>query len=145
MEVKIRDIDRSTWNKCCNLKVAPNQQEFVALNSYSLAQAAYEPDTYPMGIFCDDEMVGFLMWGFDIDTGVWEMCRLMIDENHQSKGVGKAAVQQLMDLVRNKLGHIMFYTSTDPNNTVAISLYEKMGFRKNGRFLYDEIMLETQL
>jgi hypothetical protein len=45
MEIKLREIDRSSWGKCCELKVEANQN-FVASNSYSLAQAAYEPDTY---------------------------------------------------------------------------------------------------
>ena len=145
MDVKIREVDRSTWEKCCTLKVAASQKEFVAPNTYSLAQAAYEPDTYPMGIFCDGELVGFLMWDFDSEIGIWEMCRLMVDERYQGKGIGRAAVQKLLALVTNKLGHIMFYTSADPENTLAIHLYESLEFRKNGRVVYDEVLLEKQL
>lgn len=145
MNITLREIDRSSWEKCCGLKVSENQRSFVASNTYSLAQAAYEPDTYPMGIYQDNEMVGFLMWDFDSDTGVWEMCRLMVDEKHQHKGIGEAAVRKLLQLITAKLGHIMFYTSAEPENVNAISLYEKVGFRKNGRIVYDEVMMEIQL
>lgn len=145
MEIKIREIDRSSWEKCCDLKVAQGQKNFVASNAYSLAQAAYEPDTYPMGIFLDDEIVGFLMWDFDSDIGVWEMCRLMVDEKYQRQGIGAAAIRKLLQLVAAKLGHIVFYTSAEPTNEHAIALYEKVGFRKNGRIVYDEIMMEIQL
>lgn len=145
MDIKLREIDRSSWEKCCDLKVAENQRAFVASNTYSLAQAAYEPDTYPMGIYLNNEMVGFLMWDFDSNEMVWEMCRLMIDEKHQRKGIGEAAVRKLLQLVTAKLGHIVFYTSADPANEDAISLYEKIGFKKNGRIVYDEIMMEILL
>lgn len=145
MEVKLREIDRSTWLKCCNLKVASNQKSFVAPNTYSLAQAAYEPDTYPMGIFSDNELVGFLMWDFDGDEGVWEMCRLMVDEKHQGKGIGKAAVQKLLELVTNKIGPVLFYTSAEPENAEAIGLYEKLGFQKTGKVIGGEVVLAKQL
>jgi diamine N-acetyltransferase len=144
MEIKLREIDRSSWEKCCELKVGANQN-FVASNSYSLAQAAYEPDTYPLGIYRDDEMVGFIMWDFDSVINVWEMCRLMVDEKYQRQGIGETAVRKLLQLVTAKLGHIVFYTSAEPENEVAISLYEKIGFKKNGRIVYDEVMMEIQL
>lgn len=145
MNIKLVEIDRSNWEKCCELRVAENQKRFVASNTFSLAQAAYEPDTYPMGIFLDNEMVGFLMWDFDSNIGVWEMCRLMIDENYQHQGIGEAAIRKLLQLVSAKLGHIVYYTSADPENVNAIALYEKVGFKKNGRIVYDEVMMEIQL
>jgi diamine N-acetyltransferase len=145
MDIKLREIDRSSWEKCCALKVSEDQKNFVASNTYSLAQAAYEPDTYPMGIYFDEEMVGFLMWDYDSDIGVWEMCRLMIDVRHQRKGIGEAAVRKLLELISSKIGHIIFYTSAEPANENAISLYEKVGFKKNGRIVYDEVMMEIQL
>jgi len=145
MEVKLREIDRSTWEQCCDLRVSVPQREFVASNAYSLAQAAYEPDTYPMGIFCDGALVGFIMWDFDLETGGWELTRFMVDEKQQKKGIGEAALRELLNLVTKKRGHIMFYTSAHPDNAVAIGLYEKLGFRKNGRIAYDEVVLEKQL
>jgi len=145
VEIRLREIDRSTWEECCCLQVSPEQREFVASNAFSLAQAAYEPDCHPMEIFYQDRMVGFLMWDFDSQIEAWEMCRLMIDEQFQGRGFGSAAVKRLLSLVRNKLGPITFHTSVDPANTKAIVFYEKLGFRKNERIVYDEIMLEIKL
>lgn len=85
------------------------------------------------------------MWDFDSSIGVWEMCRLMVDEKYQHQGIGEAAIRKLLQLVAAKLGHIIFYTSAEPANENAISLYEKIGFRKNGRIVYDEVMMEIQL
>lgn len=145
MEIEFREIDRSNWEQCCCLEVAENQCNFVAPNAFSLAQAAYEPDCHPLAICCGETMVGFLMWDYDDELGVWEMCRLMVDQKHQGKGIGTAAVQKLLEFIRGRFGHIMFYTSAEPENSVAIGLYEKMGFRKNGRIVDEEVMLELQL
>ena len=145
MDVELRTIDRSNWRQCVELTVSPEQRSFVASNAYSLAQAAYEPEMYPYAIYRGDEMVGFIMYDFDSDLGVWEMCRLMVGEKYQRQGIGQAAVKKLLDLVTERLGHIVFYTSAVPKNTVAISFYEKSGFKLNGRIVYDEAEMEIQL
>lgn len=145
MEIKLRQIDRSLWEKCCKLRISEGQRSFVAPNSYSLAQAAYEPDTYPMGILRDGELVGFVMYEFDSDENVWNMCRLMVDEKFQKQGIGEKAIALLLDHVRAKHGHVMFHTSAEPENAIAIALYEKMGFQKTGRIAYGEVDLEVQL
>lgn len=144
-EVEFRIVDRSNWEQCTSLKVSKEQRDFVASNSFSLAQAAYEPDTYPFAIYFNGEMAGFIMYDYDSNIGVWEMCRLMVDERFQGRGIGRAAVKKLLGIVTEKLGHIMFYTSAEPSNSAALGLYEKMGFVRNGRIVYDEVMMEIQL
>ncbi len=145
MEVTLRAIDRSNWDKCCRLTVSAAQRAFVASNAYSLAQAAYEPDTWPMGIFCEGELVGFLMWGFDSEHCVWEVYRLMVDEAHQGRGIGRAALQKLLELVRKKHGSVLLHIGANPDNAVALALYESMGFRRNGQNAYGEVVLELPL
>lgn len=145
MEVNFRPIERSNVYKCMKLKVSAEQRKFVASNEYSLVQAAYEPDTYPLAIYLDDEMVGFIMYDYDSDSGIWEMSRLMVDEKYQGRGLGTAAVGKFLEFLTNELGHIMFYTSAEPMNKVAIGLYEKAGFKLNGKILYGEVQMEIQL
>ena len=145
MEIEFREIGRSNWHECVELELHEGQDNFVASNAYSLAQAAYEPDMFPFAIYRDGVMVGFIMYGYDPDLKVWEMCRLMVDKKYQGQGVGRAAVEKLKELVAEKLGHIMFYTSAEPSNEVAIGLYEKLGFQKNGRIVYGEVMMEIRL
>lgn len=145
MEIELREVDRSNWHACCAMKVAPEQQHFVAPNAFSLAQAAYEPDMHPMVILKDGEMVGFVMWGFNSELCGWEMYRLMIDPKYQAQGIGTTALRALFRLLTAKLGHILFYTSAVQDNAIAIALYERMGFRKTGQILGGEVILEIQL
>ena len=145
MDIEFRTIERSNWMQCTQLEVNDEQKNFVASNSFSLAQASYEPDTYPFAIYRNGEMVGFIMYDFDSDFGVWEMCRLMVDKKHQKQGIGKAAVEKLLKHVTAKHGHIMFYTSAEPTNANAIRTYEKAGFKLNGNIVYGEAQLQIQL
>lgn len=145
MEIKLRAIDRSLWEACCMLKVSEGQRKFVAPNAFSLAQAAYEPDTYPLGILADGALVGFAMYGFDSDMNQWNMCRLMVDESHQKKGIGERAIRLLLDYVTARHGHVAFHTSAEPENAVAIALYEKMGFEKTGAMIEGEVDMRIQL
>ena len=145
MEIKLRQIDRSLWDTCCQLRVSEGQRSFVASSAYSLAQAAYEPDTHPMGILRDGELVGFVMYDFDSDGNVWNMCRLMVDEKFQKQRIGETAIGLLLEYVRARHGHVLFHTSAEPENAVAIALYEKMGFQKTGRIVCGEVDLEIQL
>jgi diamine N-acetyltransferase len=145
MDVRLRNIDRSNWEACVRLQVLPEQQGFVALNAYSLAQAAYEPDACPMGIYSEGELAGFIMWDFDSELNMWGMCRLMVDQKLQGKGIGRAAVEKLLALVTAKIGHIPFYTSAEPENVTAIHLYEQLGFQNTGRLIDGEVLLIIQL
>lgn len=145
MDIELRDIDESNWFQCVSLKVSEEQKEFVATNSFSLAQASYEDNTFPFAIYDKGTMVGFVMYVFDTELGMWGMCRLMVDKNFQNKGYGRAAIATLLDLVKEKHGHVEFYTSVEPENEVATKLYESMGFAKNGRIIYDEVMLTISL
>lgn len=145
MSIELKAIDKSNWLQCVGLEVEEAQKNFVAPNSFSLAQANYEDNIYPYAIYDKNTMVGFLMYDFDKELGMWGMCRLMIDKQFQKKGFGKDAIAKLLELVKEKHGSVEFYTSVEPENVIATKLYESLGFVKNGKIFYDEIMLTIQL
>lgn len=145
MEITLRIIDKSNWEECIGLKVKESQTTFVASNAYSLVQANYEENLYPMGIYDGDTMVGFVMYDYDSEVNMWGMCRLMIDYKYQNKGMGKIAVLKLLDLIREKYGHVNFYTSVEPENQIALKLYENLGFTNTNKLVYDELLLTLKL
>jgi len=69
----------------------------------------------------------------------------MIDYKYQNKGMGKIAVLKLLDLIREKYGHVNFYTSVEPENQIALKLYENLGFTNTNKLVYDELLLTLKL
>lgn len=145
MNLTLRDITKDNWEECVNLRVHKNQSKFVATNVFSLVQSHYLDGLYPMGIYDEDYMVGFLMYEHDSEDNMMGMCRLMIDRKHQKKGYGKIAIQILMELIRELKGNIPFYTSVEPENKVAFTLYRNLGFEETGEFIEGEALLKIQL
>jgi diamine N-acetyltransferase len=145
MNLIFREINSENWEECIELKVAENQKNFVASNAYSILEAKFNESLYPLAIYDDHTMIGFLMYEKDDIARDMGMCRLMIDEKYQNKGYGRAAILKLIELIKEKYGSTPFYTSYEPNNTTAGKLYESVGFANTGRMLGDEILLKIDL
>ena len=62
MKIEFRSIDRTNYNQCIELNVNDNQKRFVASNQFSLVQAAYEPLLYPLAIYNEEQMIGFILY-----------------------------------------------------------------------------------
>lgn len=147
MELTLNPVDASNWYAVVSLCVDESQKGFVATNAFSLAQAAYTPDAYPLAICADGKPVGFILYCYDRDfqPPMWGMWRLMIDKKHQRKGYGRRALTLLLENLSAAKGHMPFYTSADPENTPAIALYESMGFCNTGKILDGEILMIREL
>jgi diamine N-acetyltransferase len=145
MNIELRLIDKENMYDVIELQVEDEQKDFVASNSFSLLQAKYEENLYPFAIYRDNELVGFIMYDFDDETGMHGMCRLMVDKKFQKQGIGKVAIEKLFDKVIEEHGNVKFTTSAEPYNTVALNLYKKLGFEDTGKLIYDEVLMIKQL
>ncbi|MCC6166066.1 MAG: GNAT family N-acetyltransferase [Caldilineaceae bacterium] len=152
MTVSLRPITVENWPECVELKPGPDQNGFVAPNAVSLAQAHFEPWWEPYGIYVDDRMVGFIMYGywpqaslpayygdFEAPQGVICILRFMVDANHQRQGYGRAALAQTIERCRQRPGVRAVHLSYEPSNSVAAALYASLGFRPTGRILDGEV------
>ncbi len=142
MAISIRDITPDNWRQCIDLQVAEAQEHFVAPNVRSLAEAYVHKDCYPRAIYKGDEMIGFVMYGRDSKDGKDWIIRFMIDHQHQGKGYGRAALQAVIDLLRQQPNCTAIRLSYEPENSVAEKLYESFGFRKTGEMDGNEIISE---
>lgn len=137
MAILLKPIERENYEACLRLEIAPEQEKFVAPNAYSLVQAAYEPELFPLGIYDDETMVGFLLYDFDGELPGWSMSRFMIDAVQQGKGYGTQALQVFLDYFYAKHGPVALYTSVSTSNGIAHQLYEKFGFVTLAEFSYE--------
>ncbi len=145
MNIELRTIDKENMYDVIELEVEDEQKDFVASNSFSLLQANYEENLYPFAIYRDNELVGFVMYDFDDETDSYGMCRLMVDKKFQNQGIGKVTIEKLFDKVIKEHGNVKFFTSAEPENTVALNLYEKLGFEKTGKLVEGEVEMIKQL
>lgn len=141
MNVTLREITPENFKECINLKVADAQSTFVAPNVMSIAQSKIYPTVEPMAVYAGDEMVGFVLFGLDTDDGRYYLVRLMIDERHQGKGYGRAAVHAVIEKMRENPGCRELYLSFVPENTGAEALYKSIGFKRTGEISEGEIVM----
>ena len=130
--VKLEEITPQNFRECINLKVADGQEKFVAANLMSIAQAKIYPTANPFAVCAGDEMVGFVMYGFDTDDKRFYLVRLMIDEKHQGKGYGKAATLRVIERMKQIEDCREIYLSFVPENVGAEKLYQSVGFERTG-------------
>ena len=130
--VRFEEITPQNFRQCINLKVADAQEKFVAANLMSIAQAKIYPTANLFAVYADDEMVGFVMYGYDTDDEHFYLGRLMIDEKHQGKGYGKAATLRVIERMKQIEDCRAIFLSFVPENTGAERLYQSVGFERTG-------------
>lgn len=138
--IYLRVIDVKNFDDVINLKVTTEQKKFVASNMYSIAQAKVQPECIPLAIYDEETIVGFIMYCLDTEDKEYWIYRLMVDEKFQAKGYGKEAMKQVIEKIREDNTHHIIYISFEPENHVAKSLYESLGFVPDGRIIDDEIV-----
>ena len=137
-ESTLRPLTPANWEECINLRVGDDQQNFVAPNLYSIAEARIYPECVVLAIYAGETMVGFLMYALSKEDGRYWLIRFMIDQHYQGRGYGKAALRQLVDEMRRLPGCERIYLSYVPENTGAEALYTSFGFRPTGEIIEGE-------
>lgn len=151
LNVSLREITADTVIQVVGLKVNPKQEQFVASNAVSLAQALFEPNAWYRAIYVDDVVAGFVMLADDSilpdppdqpEIGIW---RFMVDARYQGTGVGAQALAQVIDHVRSKRTFTTLLLSYVPGEGSPERFYLRAGFRHTGRLDDGEVVLELPL
>ena len=150
--VHLREITDQNREAVCALRVRPDQERFVASVASSLEDAAAAPEANPWyrGVYSGDEPVGFVMLSWNVPPGRpgvigrYFLWRLLIDERHQGRGVGRAVLTQIIDLVRAE-GATELLTSYEPGEGDPWPFYRGLGFQPTGEIDDGEIVLRLTL
>ena len=143
--VELRELDRENYRAILRLKVAESQRRFVADNAISIAQAHFEPEAWFRGIFAGDEAVGFLMLSDKPEEPEYYLWRMMIAEEHQGKGYGRRAIEQLVEHVRTRPAATELLTSIVEGEGSPQGFYESLGFALTGEYEDGEAMMRLGL
>jgi len=145
MGITFKPVDKDNWLDCVNLEVAAEQEDFVTNNTFSVLQSHYDYRNYPVAIYDNNIMVGFLMYLYDEDFKSYRLRRFMIGKDYQGNGYGTLALTELKRLIKDNYVSDTLYTSVKPENTAAKSLYEKVGFKNTGEMRWGEEILKVDL
>lgn len=143
--VRLSDLRCDTWEVVVGLTVTDDQRDFIAPNLFSIAESHFLPGFFTRAVLHDAETVGFAMYGPDPDdNGQLWLYRLMIDKAHQGKGLGRAALQEIITHVRHELGAPLLRLGVRTDNTTATALYKSAGFIFTGQIFGSEEILELR-
>ncbi|MBW4421922.1 MAG: GNAT family N-acetyltransferase [Myxacorys californica WJT36-NPBG1] len=133
-EVTLREITKENWRDILRLKVAPHQEQFVASNAVSIAEAHFNPEVaWFRAIYAGDVPVGFLMLEDSVAQQEYFLWRFMIAEQYQGHGYGRKALELFFAHVKTRPGADAVETSCVPAKGGPGPFYEKMGFVYTGK------------
>jgi diamine N-acetyltransferase len=103
--IALREVTKDNLRDILELKVAPEQERFVAPNAASIAQAYFDRQVaWFRAIYTDDTPVGFVMLYDDAAEQKYHLWRFMVDHRFQGQGYGAEALNQVIAYVRQRPG-----------------------------------------
>lgn len=143
--VTLRPITSDNLRDVLRLKVAPTQEQFVAPNPVSLAQAHFEKYAWYRAIYAGETPVGFMMLYDNPVKPEYFLWRLMVDARYQGSGFAWRAVQLLIDYVRTRPGATELLVSHGQGEGSPAPFYARLGFQYTGAEDDGELIMRLPL
>lgn len=140
--VSLESVTRANVRAVCELKLADHQRHLVAPPAYTVAEGNYEPEALLRAICVDGCPVGVLL--VEVETGTPYLVRFMVAATHQARGVGRRAVELLLDELRAG-GWQELETSFYPGDDGPGNFWRRCGFLDTGRERHGEPLVARQL
>ncbi len=145
----VRPVDAGNLDAVLRLAVSPGQKHLVAPVDRSLAQVAYEPAGRAVAFFDGEAAIGMaLLYDARLDKEkpapqlvVW---RLLIDARHQRRGLGRLAMDWVVQEAR-RCGVAEVGLSHVDQAGHAGAFYQKLGFAYTGEVDGGELKMVLRL
>ena len=145
MTVTLREITMDNFIECIKLRVGETQKDYVASNMFSLAEAKADKVSNPFAVYAGEQMVGFIMYDYNVGERRGYLSRLMIDARFQGNGYARVALAEVMDRLKRMPSIRDIQTSFHPENRVAEALYASFGLARTGEFVDGEVVVRLKL
>jgi diamine N-acetyltransferase len=146
VEVTLREVTLDNLREVLHLTVATHQQQFVASNAVSIAQAYFHRDSaWFRAIYAGDTPVGFVMLHIVPEKSEYHVWRFMIDQNFQSYGFGTRAIELIVEHVRGLPGATRLSVSCVPGEGSPGPFYERSGFAYTGEEDEGELVMQRAI
>ena len=143
--ISLRPIAEKNVLPVIKLNVTDEQQDLVAPNSVSIAQAAHTTNRWERAIYADEEPVGYVLLSEDREKPRYYLWRYMIDQRYQGMGFGRTAMEQVIDYVRTLPNASEMFLSYVPGDHGPRAFYASLGFEDTGVEHDGEMEMRLQL
>ncbi len=148
-ELRLEELSATTIVAVNALSLKPGQEQFIAPTSYAVAGAVVNPATAWQRVVLDgDEVVGFVSANFDDDADedrfrsvLW---RINVDADDQGRGVGRFAVEKLLDEARSR-GMDRVDVIYEAGQGGPAQFFTRVGFVPVDETEYGEVVAEIRL
>ncbi|MCE0508588.1 MULTISPECIES: GNAT family N-acetyltransferase [Microbacterium] len=148
-ELRMVELSAATIVAVNNLSLKPGQEQFLAPVSYGIAATVINPKTSWQRVILDrNEVVGFVSANFDDEAPeehfrsvLW---RINVDADDQGRGVGRYAVESLIDEARARgVDHVnVIYEAGEGGPE---TFFHRVGFTPVGETAYGEVIAEIRV
>ncbi|MCZ4300218.1 MULTISPECIES: GNAT family N-acetyltransferase [Microbacterium] len=148
-ELRMVELSAATIVAVNNLSLKPGQEQFLAPVSYGIAATVINPKTSWQRVILDrNEVVGFVSANFDDEAPeehfrsvLW---RINVDADDQGRGVGRYAVESLIDEARERgVDHVnVIYEAGEGGPE---TFFHRVGFTPVGETAYGEVIAEIRV
>lgn len=137
--IRIKAVDAQNILDVCNLttiqdSIGTTREVHFCCNAVSIAETKYNSEMYPNAIYNNTVLIGFFMYQRaenQADTAT--ICRFMIDDRFQHKGLEKKALEHILRGLKIQ-GVKKVLLTIDNANENAKELYLSFGFQFTGKF-----------
>ncbi len=148
-ELRVVELSAATIVAVNNLSLKPGQEQFLAPVSYGIAATVINPLTSWQRVVLDgDHVVGFVSANFDDEAPEdylqSVLLRINVDADTQGRGVGRYAVEALLEEARNRgVDHVNVIYEAGEGGPEAF--FRRVGFEPVGETEYSEVVAEIRL
>jgi diamine N-acetyltransferase len=138
--ITLRKIDQNNWKECLRLKLRREQVGIVGPNVLSLAEAFARPEANCLGVYDNEDMVGFMMYLREPEDEYYYIHRFMIDGRCQNRGIGRRALELTVDRIKMNADckdRIFVFILVHPHAAATEQFYRSAGFIDTKEIVFD--------
>ena len=148
--IRIKAVDTQNILDVCDLttiqdSIGTTREAHFCCNAVSIAETKYNSEMYPNAIYNNTVLIGFFMYQRaenQADTAT--ICRFMIDDRYQHKGLEKKALEHILrGLKIQGVKKVVFIINSTNGNAKNLSL--SFGFQFTGKMEHGEYYYALKL
>jgi diamine N-acetyltransferase len=131
-DIEFREINFDNFNEVVDLVVRPDQRSLIADNAYSIAQAFLDPVGSCRAAYFQGQPVGFFYTRLLEEGRLLYVCRFMVDQRQQGRGLGRKIMMKLLDTAFSSGSVDMVDLAVSREVGSAEAFYKQCGFLPTG-------------